>query len=58
MVAEFLALLRAMQLCIKLGYEWVDFEGDALVVVNSINAHEPSLAWYGELIEDAKLLLS
>lgn len=56
-MAECLAMLCAMQLCTKLGYKHVEFEGDAQVVVNSVNAKESSLAWYSELIEDVKLFL-
>lgn len=42
----------------KLGEEWafekVDFEGDAQNIVNAINSPEICLAWYSELVEEAK----
>lgn len=56
-VAACISLLCAMKLSIELGHERADFEGDTQIVVNSVNSQESCLAWYGNLIEDAKLLL-
>lgn len=56
-VVECIALLCAMKLSMELGHERADFEGDTQIVVNSVNSQESCLAWYGNLMEDAKLLL-
>lgn len=58
MVADCMALLRAMKLCAKLGYDRVVFEGDAQIVVTAANALKENPAWYGTLIKDTKALLN
>lgn len=46
-----------MKLYSELDHDWINLKGDAQVVVNSVNTPEACPSWYGELIEDAKLLL-
>ncbi|XP_041025315.1 uncharacterized protein LOC121265693 [Juglans microcarpa x Juglans regia] len=46
-MAESLALRKTVQLCYDLGLNKVQFEGDALVIVNSVNKDEELWTWYG-----------
>ncbi|XP_040996099.1 uncharacterized protein LOC121242276 [Juglans microcarpa x Juglans regia] len=60
-LAERYALLRAVNLCTDLGFENVEFEGDAKAVVDAVNATASDSSWSGQIIEDirqAKLLHS
>lgn len=41
----------------EMGFDKVDFEDNAQTVVNVINSLKTCLAWYGELVEDAKIFL-
>lgn len=56
-IVESWALLRAMELCSKLNFYHMDFEGDAKVHIQAIARKQECLVWYGELIEEIKCLL-
>lgn len=55
-VIELRALRRAMVFCLELGFTVAQFEGDAQIVVTALNNETESLAWYGHLVEEAKLI--
>lgn len=46
-----------MKFCIELGFERVNFESDAQVLINAIKGEEVCWAWYGNLIEDVRQIL-
>lgn len=46
-----------MKFCIELGFERVNFEGDAQVLINAIKGEEVCWAWYRNLIEDVRQIL-
>lgn len=56
-VAKCRALLRATEFCREVGFQHVEFEGDALVKVRALSRKEVCCASYGFLIEEAKQLL-
>jgi hypothetical protein len=55
-VAEVVALWKAVNFCLDLGYKRVIFEGDALQVVQSMNQEQP---WgrYAQLLDDVRAQL-
>jgi ribonuclease HI len=55
-LAEAMALWKAVNLCLDLGYKRVIFEGDALHVVQSMNQEQP---WgqYAQLLDDVRTAL-
>ena len=53
-VAETMAALQALNLCMRQGYQRAILEGDALQVVNMINMEKPCNMGYGHLIEDIR----
>lgn len=53
-VKECQTLLRALNFFLELGMQQVEFEGDALAVIEAIKKESECLAWYGDLIEEAK----
>ncbi|KAF5449973.1 hypothetical protein F2P56_030363 [Juglans regia] len=55
--AESVALLRAMDLCIELGFNQVCFEGDVKAIVDAVNTKGEDNSWIGQMIEDMQLLL-
>ncbi|XP_042972892.1 uncharacterized protein LOC122304693 [Carya illinoinensis] len=57
MVAEIYALWRAMKLCAELNFRKVQFEGDALAVVNAVNSPEECWERHGQVVEDLKDVL-
>ena len=58
LTAETIAAWTAAQFVTQKGYGNVIFEGDSLVVVNSLQNEEPSWAPPGHLIEDTKNTLA
>lgn len=54
-IAECCPLERAMKLCSEMGFDQVNLEGDTQIIIQATKKEEVYLAWYGELIEDAKL---
>jgi hypothetical protein len=55
--AEALAAWTLADICVRVGYNDVILEGDALEVVQAMNREEFSCGRYGALINDAKILL-
>lgn len=56
-VAETRAPWKAFQFCKDLGFEYGFFEGDSQQLVTAINSEADCDAWYGHLIEEAKIFL-
>ncbi|XP_042954569.1 uncharacterized protein LOC122290978 [Carya illinoinensis] len=56
-MAEGLALRRAMEVCADLGLGRVVFEGDAQIIVQAVNSDEVISADYGVLVYDARSML-
>lgn len=50
------ALLKAMELCTELRFSKIEFEGNAQLIVQAVKEKSECLAWYGELIEEAKFI--
>lgn len=46
-----------MELCLELGFQRAQLEGDAQVLINAINGEEDFWTWYGELVDDARRVL-
>ncbi|XP_018821318.2 uncharacterized protein LOC108991504 [Juglans regia] len=57
-LAESFALLRAMELCQDLGFNMVEFEGDAKAVVDAVKSNAEDNSWMGQVTEDTKQVLS
>lgn len=55
-IAESYALKRAMLLCAELGLLSIAFEGDAIVLIEGVNAREERCVPYGQIIAEVKLL--
>ncbi|KAF5443081.1 hypothetical protein F2P56_035670, partial [Juglans regia] len=53
-LAESFALLRAMELCQDLGFNMVEFEGDAKAVVDAVKSNAEDNSWMGQVTEDTK----
>lgn len=53
-IAKYQALWRAMTLYLELGFELIQFERDAQLLVNSINSEDECLSWYEHLVEEAR----
>lgn len=53
-VTKFRALWRAMNIGMELGFELIQFERDAQLLINSINSENECLSWYGHLVEEEK----
>lgn len=53
-VAKLRALRRVMVFCLKLGFDHIQFEGNAQLVVNAFNNENECSTWYGHLVEKAK----
>jgi ribonuclease HI len=49
---------RSIQFALEIGIAEAEFEGDSQTIVNALNAPRPSLAPFGLLIADAKMLAS
>ncbi|XP_042972749.1 uncharacterized protein LOC122304550 [Carya illinoinensis] len=56
-MAEGLALRRAMEVCADLGLGRVVFEGDAQIIVQAVTSDEEISADYGVLVNDARSML-
>ncbi|XP_042962456.1 uncharacterized protein LOC122296723 [Carya illinoinensis] len=56
-LAEGLALRRAMEVCAELGLGRVVFEGDAKIIVQAVTSDEEISADYGVLVNDARSML-
>ncbi|XP_041017867.1 uncharacterized protein LOC121260078 [Juglans microcarpa x Juglans regia] len=56
-LAECLALYRAMVLCHELSLCNVIFEGDAQSVVKAVKSKEENWLWFGQVVDDIKELL-
>ncbi|XP_042939569.1 uncharacterized protein LOC122274612 [Carya illinoinensis] len=56
MVAECLALCKALELCIDLNIRQAIFEGDAQTVIMAVNREEEDMSCIGSVIEDVKVL--
>jgi ribonuclease HI len=54
-VAEAKAVLHAIHVCRAMGLSKVHFEGDAKIVVDSVNSGMMDTGWMGHLIADIKL---
>ena len=52
------AVKRAIQFVLEIGLTEAEFEGDSQIIVSALNNSHPSLASYGLLITDAKVLAS
>lgn len=52
--AECRAFLRAMEFFLELGFSHIQFEGDALLIIQAIKKRSECLAWYGDLVKEAK----
>lgn len=46
------ALLRAMDMCQDLGFNLVEFEGDAKAVIDAIKSNSVDNSWLGQVIDD------
>ena len=57
-VAELQALWRAVEVCTELRFVNVEFEGDALTIVDSVNNRDENWAWYGQIVDDLRSILS
>ncbi|KAF5447234.1 hypothetical protein F2P56_032802 [Juglans regia] len=57
-MAESVALLRAMELCQELGFNMVEFEGDAKAVVDAVKSSAEDNSWLGQATEDLKQVFS
>ncbi|XP_042939506.1 uncharacterized protein LOC122274538 [Carya illinoinensis] len=56
-LAELLALWRAVTFCLELGLTAVVFEGDAQSSIKEINSSDENCKWYGQILEDVKSIL-
>ncbi|KAF5452039.1 hypothetical protein F2P56_027079 [Juglans regia] len=56
-IVETVALWFAVELCMDLGFNRVTFEGDAQLVVKTVNSEEEDLSYGGHIIEDIKTIL-
>ncbi|XP_042939525.1 uncharacterized protein LOC122274565 [Carya illinoinensis] len=56
-MAEGLALRRAMEVCVDLGLGRMVFEGDAQIIVQAVTSDEEISADYGVLVNDARSML-
>ncbi|XP_042950227.1 uncharacterized protein LOC122282332 [Carya illinoinensis] len=57
-VVELQELWRAVNVCTELRFINVEFECDALTIVNAVNNIDENWAWYGQLIEDLRSMFS
>lgn len=53
-LAKGYALLQAFSLCVELGLDCVEFEGDIKLVIDAVTDASPNTSWSGQLIEDLK----
>lgn len=56
-LAECLALWRALEFEEDLGLRCVQFEGDAQTIINAVTTIEDYDAWFGGIVEDVKIVL-
>jgi ribonuclease HI len=56
-MAKVVALWKAVQICGELGYTKVVFEGNSLLITESLNQCFPCLKNYGQIIEDTRVVL-
>ncbi|XP_041001550.1 uncharacterized protein LOC121247238 [Juglans microcarpa x Juglans regia] len=56
-LAECYALRKAMDFCRDLNFDKVTFEGDAQVVINTVNDPVEDLSLNGSIIEEMKMML-
>ena len=56
-MAEAFGALHAMLLGKDMGYDGIIFEGDALHVVNAVNAHMACRSSFGHFVEDIQAVL-
>lgn len=47
--------MRAIDFCLELGMQKMVFEGDALVLIQALKEEVECMAWYKNLIKEAKL---
>ena len=55
---EALACRRAISFAQEIGLQEVVFEGDAEIIINSLNSDEECMASFGHLIEDSQQLVT
>ena len=53
---ELVAAIKALKLAIELGHNSITLEGDSKIAINAIRSGLPSLANYGHLLEEVKIL--
>ncbi|KAF5450671.1 hypothetical protein F2P56_031001 [Juglans regia] len=53
-VVEAIALRRTIEVCKEMGFNKVIFEGDALVIINTVKENVMCWTWYGQVVEDVK----
>lgn len=56
-LAECMALWRAIEFGKELGLPCIQLEGDAQTIINVVTSTEACKAWYGGIVEDAKAIL-
>jgi hypothetical protein len=57
MKAETMVALMGAQLCVRMGFTWIQMEGDAQVVVDEVNSLEPNDSCRGLLFDDIRSVL-
>lgn len=53
---EIMAAIKALRLALELGHTSIILEGDSKIAIKAMQCEVPTLAKYGHLIEEAKLL--
>ena len=53
---ELIVAIKALKLAIKLGYNSIILEGDSKITIKAMQSGLPSLAIYGHLLEEVKIL--
>ena len=53
---ELIFAIKALKLALKLGYNSIILEGDSKITIEAMQSGLPSLAIYGHLLEEVKIL--
>ena len=56
MVVEVIAAIKALKLAMELGHNSIILEGDSKIAIEAMRSGLPSLADYGHLLEEVKML--
>ena len=54
---ELVAVIKALKLAIELGHNSITLEGDSKIAIDAMRSGLPSLANYGHLLEEVKILV-